>query len=238
MTPESTLAAALSSSSSQEDLTALPIEALVAIVKEAGHYKDLKPGFFSKAKRYLDAPPSRGNILGGAALLGGAQLLDESGKESKKHKKASAVLATDAWARELARQDMDKLASGELSKEKTAFLGKVLGLAAQGLNKAGPALRPAIARIGRATAGQRAGYGAAGGAALNVARHFMKPKEERGSLLGAAAKGALVGGGAGLAAKPVIGKMVQSPTYKAIAKGKFQFPRASPAAAAGPEAAK
>lgn len=193
MTPESTLAAALSSSSSQEDLTALPVEALVAIVKEAS-----------------PAP----------------------------EKPIDKVAAADAWARELARQDMDKLASGELSKEKTAFLGKVLGMAAQGLNKAGPALRPAIARIGRATAGQRAGYGAAGGAALNVARHFMKPKEERGSLLGAAAKGALVGGGAGLAAKPVIGKMVQSPTYKAIAKGKFQFPRASPAAAAGPEAAK
>jgi len=59
-----------------------------------------------------------------------------------------------------------------------------------------------LSRVAQTAPGKAIGYGAAGGAALNVGRNMMRPREERGSFLGSAVKGGIAGGFAGAAAGP------------------------------------
>jgi hypothetical protein len=112
----------------------------------------------------------------------------------------------DAWGRELAKEaagwgdhirhigSLASAAGSAIANRAKPAMNAVVG----GLNKAGPVVRDALTKP---PTWQRAAVGAGVGAGVNVIRNRMKPKEERGSYLGAAAKGGVVGGLGGAASK-------------------------------------
>jgi len=120
----------------------------------------------------------------------------------------------------LLRAEMDKQAA------LGAFLGSMAAKAAPFINKVGPTVGRALTAVKGSSTGRRALIGAGAGAALNVGRNFMKPKQERGSMLGAATRGAAVGGLAGLASKELAGHALSTQPVQDAMHGRYGAPKA------------
>lgn len=208
---ESELARKLEQGRLEDSLRTLSFEQLAAMVKEGSAAPLPKPPSAAAKSGPKAVPPP--------AIAKMKQSVSAMKDSVKKLASADPVAIAEQWGRELAHEHF----------EKTAAL-PALGMLAAGLNKVVPMVRPAVAAIGRARPGMAAGVGAALGAGKNIAQHYSKPQEQRGSLLGSAAMGAAGGALGGLALRAGARKAVTMPGYRAAAKGKLSL-GAQPAAA-------
>lgn len=163
-----------------------------------------------------------------ADLLKEKKAMGNCGPKPKKIKKSTMVKLSDEqiadrWGRELAQHD-----ATSLKKLANPLIGAG-SLLARGINYAGPLLGKGLSAIGKSTQLQRAGWGAAGGAALGMLRHLNKPVDpmtgrRQGSLVGSVAGHAIGGAGAGLAAKPVAQGLLGSKPLQGALSGNFRLP--------------
>lgn len=124
------------------------------------------------------------------------------------------IAMVDAWARQLAREDF----------EKSATIGAMLTGA---VNRFGPAIGRGLTAIKNSSTAKRTLVGAAGGAGLNLMRHYMKPKnpmtgQRDGSALGAAAGGAAIGAVGGLASKSIAEHALGSQPVQDAMRGQWR----------------